>query len=46
MSRELSKDTKFAISIEALCALAVAIATLVGMYEEELQAYINQLNND
>jgi hypothetical protein len=32
MSRELSKDTKFAISIETLGALAVAIATLVGMY--------------
>jgi hypothetical protein len=46
MSWELSKDTKFAISTETLGALAVAIALLVGMYEEELQAYINQLNND
>jgi hypothetical protein len=32
MSQELSKDTKFAISIETLGALSVAIATLVGMY--------------
>jgi hypothetical protein len=46
MSRELSKDTKFAISIEeqlgALNCGGHRYAILVGMYEEELQAYINQ----
>jgi hypothetical protein len=32
MSQELSKDTKFSLSIETIIALAAAITTLVGMY--------------
>ena len=30
--KELSKDSKFSISIETLGALAVAIATVIGMW--------------
>lgn len=32
MPQEISKDTKFAFSVETLIALAAAITTLVGMY--------------
>ena len=30
--KELSKDSKFSISIETLGALAIALATVVGMW--------------
>ena len=32
MSQELSKDTKFSVSVETLIAIGAAITTLVGMY--------------
>lgn len=32
MPQELSKDSKFSISIETLAALGVAIATIIGMW--------------
>ena len=32
MAKELSQDTKFALSIQTMVSLAVGIATLVGFY--------------
>ena len=32
MAKELSQDTKFALSIQTMVSLGVAIATLVGFY--------------
>lgn len=32
MAKELSKDSKFSISIETLGALGVALATVIGMW--------------
>lgn len=32
MANELSKDSKFTISIETLAAIGISIATVIGMY--------------
>ena len=44
MSKELSEDSKFEISIKTLIAIGVALSTLIGMWFA-LQADIEEAKN-